>query len=447
MIPGGRIRGLGWALLALTLNSVPATATGQSLLLPGRAAIPGDARRGALIFRDRGCIVCHSVRGEGGTTAPDLVRRSIREYTPELLAGAMWSHAPAMWQVMARRGIGIPALDEQEVADLYAHFFSIRYFDPPGEVSRSKTVFTAKRCNRCHALRGNQLRGEKENRRRAVRLVGPALADAKCLSDPIAWVREMWNHSASMFQKMQEAGIAWPKLTTQEMVDLLLYLQTLPENRSARSSFAPADPEQGQAIFEQKGCGNCHTVSAREKGKINLLEKGRPSGSITEFATEMWNHTPEMLRRAKVTGTPLPKFSGDEMNHLIAYLFWAGFFEQRGNAGRGRRVFVRNKCASCHEQEPAAAAPNLAQFRQRVSPIFMTAALWKHGPRMLKEMELKGYPWPRFAGPDMSDLIAYLNQYARVAQSGESRQGLSAPKRPAFPGALEQKFGGRDVFR
>jgi hypothetical protein len=39
----------------------------------------------------------------------------------------------------------------------------------------------------------------------------------------------------------------------------------------------------------------------------------------------------------------------------------------------------------------------------------MISTLWRHGPRMLKEMEAKGVAWPKMSARQMSDLIAYLN--------------------------------------
>ena len=374
------------------------------LLWPAPAArveegvtVPGDARRGVLLFRKQRCIECHSFQGVGGTAAPDLGRRSAREYTPERLAAVMWNHAPAMWQTMVQKGIAIPALNQEEAADLYAYFYSVRYFERPGDAARGKAVFATKRCSQCHALRA----GEPG---------GPAVSNWKAVSDPIAWAREMWNHSQVMLQQMQHARISWPNLTAQELVDLLVYLQNLPETRSAKAGFAPSDPREGRALFQQKGCGNCHSLGAEEAGKINLRRARQPAGGMIEFAAAMWNHAPQVHRRAQRTGGAIPTFTGTEMNHLVGYLFWVRFFEDRGDANRGRRVYVRKNCASCHDQKTASAAPDLAQFRGQVSPIFITAALWKHGPEMLPLMKQHGYPWPQFSGTDMADLIAYLNR-------------------------------------
>ena len=43
---------------------------------------PGDARRGEQLFQSEQCIQCHSVKGKGGTLAPDLARRVDRDFTP-----------------------------------------------------------------------------------------------------------------------------------------------------------------------------------------------------------------------------------------------------------------------------------------------------------------------------------------------------------------------------
>lgn len=379
-----------WLAGAVALVLLPA-AWGQQ-----RETVPGDAARGASLFQERHCVECHSFHGAGGTLAPDLGRRSAREYTPPRLAGVMWNHAPAMWAAMAQKGIPIPALDQRDAADLYAYFFSLRYFAQPGDAARGKAVFQAKRCSHCHGLRNT--------------LVGPPVAEWSEVSDPIAWVREMWNHSAKMMQKMKQTRISWPHLTEQEMTDLLVYLQNLPETRSARATFAPADPKQGRALFQEKGCVNCHALGAPEAGKVNLLARRQPWRSMVSFTAAMWNHAPDMHRRAGTTGGVVPTFAGQEMNHLVGYLFWVGYFEEEGDPGRGRRLFVRKQCASCHEQKAVPSAPSLAQLRGQVSPIFITAALWKHGPEMLRLMKEKGYPWPQFTGTDMPDLIAFLNR-------------------------------------
>ncbi len=384
---------LAGAVALAALQAWPAAAQGQQ-----ETTVPGDARRGALLFREQRCIECHSFQTIGGIGAPDLARRSAREYTPNRLAAVMWNHAPAMWRAMAQKDIAVPALGEREAADLYAYFYSVRYFDRPGDAARGKALFASKRCGQCHALRVGQP------------TLGPAVESWQAVSDPVAWAQQMWNHAEVMLRKMRQARISWPDLTAQQWVDLLVYLQNLPETRGARANFVLANPQEGREIFQQKGCGECHTLGTRESGKISLLRAKQQPGSLSDFAVAMWNHAPQMQRWAQAAGRSIPTFGGKEMNQLVGYLFWVRFFEQQGNAKRGRRVFVRKNCAACHEQKTVSGAPELASFQGQVSPIFITAALWRHGPQMVVAMKQQGHSWPQFSGTEMTDLIAYLNR-------------------------------------
>src|SRR5262252_856187 len=64
-----------------------------------------DAQRGSEFFKQQMCMNCHSVHGEGGSTAPDLGHRLDRNYTPAGIASRMWNHAPTLWEAMKRQSI------------------------------------------------------------------------------------------------------------------------------------------------------------------------------------------------------------------------------------------------------------------------------------------------------------------------------------------------------
>ena len=113
----------------------------------------GDAARGEQLLRDRGCIVCHKMNGEGGNGAPDLGARRSRNYTPAGLAGVMWSHAPSAWAQTAARSKGTIEISPAQAADLFAFFSSRRYFEPRGDAKRGKQVFAGKKCASCHGIR------------------------------------------------------------------------------------------------------------------------------------------------------------------------------------------------------------------------------------------------------------------------------------------------------
>ena len=104
-------------------------ATGRTGVCATRSLLPGDADRGKDVFRTQDCVVCHSINGEGEKSAPDLGRGAERGFSPYVLAGLLWNHAPLMWAAMERKGIAKPELSEQQAADLFVYFFAARYFE------------------------------------------------------------------------------------------------------------------------------------------------------------------------------------------------------------------------------------------------------------------------------------------------------------------------------
>jgi len=76
----------------------------------------GDAARGAVVFRDKGCAVCHEHQQ---IEAPDLLELHSEDDAIGLSA-AMWNHAPEMHEQMAEYGVPWPKFEEGEMKDLVA---------------------------------------------------------------------------------------------------------------------------------------------------------------------------------------------------------------------------------------------------------------------------------------------------------------------------------------
>jgi mono/diheme cytochrome c family protein len=55
-------------------------------------AVSGEARRGREVARAKGCLGCHSVRGEGGKAASDLARARDLDSPTGVIAG-LWNHS------------------------------------------------------------------------------------------------------------------------------------------------------------------------------------------------------------------------------------------------------------------------------------------------------------------------------------------------------------------
>ena len=346
-----------------------------------QTVIPGDARRGEQLFRSESCIHCHSLNGQGGKIAPDLGKRIDRNYTPAVMASVMWNHAPAMWAAMRQQGIVKSTLSPESAADLFAFFYSSRFFEKPGDAGRGKRLFASKHCADCHGITESKAEG------------APPVARWESLGDPIALVQQMWNHGIKMGEALKQRKIARPQLSSQELTDMLVYLQNLPETRGLATSFAFSPVSGGEALFESKGCAHCHT------GKL-ALENRLHNATLTDIAAAMWNHQPKMMK-------PPPVLSQEEMRQIVSYVWARQFFQERGNPERGKRVFEAKNCATCHN-DASSGAPSLAG-RGPFSDISMVAVLWEHGPRMLERMRERQLAWPEFTAPQMSDLIAYLN--------------------------------------
>src|SRR5450759_6028811 len=93
---------------------------------PAASIIPGDARRGEQLFQSEQCIQCHSLKGKGGTLAPDLSRRVGRAYTPSVMASLMWNHAPAMWAAMKQQGVKKGSMTPEKAAGMFAYLDTTR---------------------------------------------------------------------------------------------------------------------------------------------------------------------------------------------------------------------------------------------------------------------------------------------------------------------------------
>lgn len=74
-------------------NSVPAGAVvSGGLFIP-----PFDPVAGRKLFAAKGCVVCHSINGVGGTDAPDLSAANMEQPMDAFdFAAKMWRGAPAM---------------------------------------------------------------------------------------------------------------------------------------------------------------------------------------------------------------------------------------------------------------------------------------------------------------------------------------------------------------
>ncbi|MFQ5790404.1 MAG: c-type cytochrome, partial [Acidobacteriota bacterium] len=349
--------------------------------------LPGSPDRGGVLFYDRGCARCHAVAGVGGGVAPDLARVRLAPSDLAELAGAMWNHAPGMWEEMASRGFQTPELEPRDTADLMAFLFVAGYLEEGGDPVRGESVLARKRCRDCHTT------GEREQR------IGPDLARWSSSVNPILWAQLLWNHAPAMEQAMRREDIAWPELSPEEVVDMMAFLRGIGTGPRQVPPL-PGDPWAGQYLFRAH-CQRCHRVEG-EGGDIGPdLGASSAPRKLSGLAASLWNHAPGMNGRMKELEVERPSFSEQEMADLITYLFAIRYFELRGDRDAGEAVYVRN-CGTCHGKAgEGGVGPKLDELGARASVTFMTSTLWNHGPEMYQEMRSRGLEWPRFQGNEM----------------------------------------------
>ena len=178
--------------------------------------LPGRPEPGRQLFAEKSCIQCHSVGGVGGRVGPDLVQRGLRQ-SPTEFAASIWNKAPAMTAAMAQRGIAVPQLKPEEMADIVAYLYAVRYF-AGGSIPKGYAVATQKGCLNCHAIRGETGKPASD------------LAKAKGLDSPPAVLAALWNH-AVVTPTVAGKKADWPLFKPEEMADLIAMLQSLGQPR------------------------------------------------------------------------------------------------------------------------------------------------------------------------------------------------------------------------
>ena len=193
-------------LIAFLAPATGGSREGPLYVLPGRPDV------GRQLFVEKRCIRCHSVGGSGGKVGPDLVERRVRR-SPIEFAAAIWNKQPAMLAAMKRLGVTVPELAPDEMADIVAYLYSVRYFGNAGSHSRGQAVLVEKGCLHCHTVSGERSKSASD------------LAQLKELDSPAAVVAALWNHVVVTAPGTRSESSAWPQLRPQDVADLVAVFQ------------------------------------------------------------------------------------------------------------------------------------------------------------------------------------------------------------------------------
>jgi cytochrome c551/c552 len=247
---------------------------------------------------------------------------------------------------------------------------------------------------------------------------------------------------------MRRQLIIWGTTALATCVMLIAILARQEKQDSARwSIFLLGDAHQGARLFTEKGCAHCHAVNG-VGGKLapDLGIRRSPESSLPQLVTAMWNHAPRMLESMKAEKMSYPDLTYEDMAHLFSYLYVSRYVDEPGDPQRGRELFESKGCVRCHALHTVgtAAMPEFppgnftgAQGAQIAGDsLGWTQAMWNHAVMMETRAQGKGISWPRFAGHEMNDLVAFLNE-----ASGTKGQAEPPPADPARGWDLFQKKG------
>jgi len=190
---------------------------------PTAQVVPGTPARGERRFAEHGCATCHAVGGKGGGVGPDLGRAG-HHVSLTRFAALMWNHGPAMWAKMKERGLEVPQLEGQEMADILAYLYTAHYFDPRARPARGQRLVRERACATCHAIRGQ---GGTE---------AADLAASNAARSPASLIAAMWNHAGFMEAKARDKRVVWPVLTGQELADISAFLASLARRAPRKSN-------------------------------------------------------------------------------------------------------------------------------------------------------------------------------------------------------------------
>jgi mono/diheme cytochrome c family protein len=175
--------------------------------------LPASPRRGARLFKEKDCVKCHSVNGEGGRIGPDLAKQHLTGSIVQL-AGVMWNHAPEMWHVSETQRVPRPEFSGRELADLAAFLARFRYFESEGSRETGEVIFRDRGCAGCHGTRG-----EGTHQAPTLRAAGRSVT-------LVTLATALWSDGPRMYRRFRELGQPWPTLKESEVGDIVAFLNS-----------------------------------------------------------------------------------------------------------------------------------------------------------------------------------------------------------------------------
>src|ERR1035437_331553 len=183
----------------------------------------------------------------------------------------------------------------------------------------------------------------------------------------------------------------------------------------------PRNPLDGRVVFERNNCINCHSIdgfggkTAPDFNSENFL-----SGDY-ELITDMWNHSPKMLKMIDQLNTKQQKMSIEEFRKLRYFIAFLGYISKNGSVSKGQDLFVQMNCVKCHSVGKSVPGKiNLDKTGYNASPIYLAQVMWNHAAQMHKKQKTSNITIPVFKGNEFASLAAYLESISRPEKKNKN---------------------------
>jgi mono/diheme cytochrome c family protein len=340
-------------------------------------------------FEKFGCTICH--RGQGRATTSADAHGNVAHWDQPMLP---------LQYIQASCGQCHEAADNPAAPEL----------------ARGQQVFDSSGCRGCHKLGG--VGGN----------IGPELDKVGSRRSP-DWLKQHFLTPASV-----TPGSAMPpqKLTDTNLEAIVLFMlsqtgETAPGYYASMRVIASAD--EGQRLFQQKGCIGCHTI-AGQGGKVGPVLDDVGLRRAPEWMLQHFRDP-----QSVTPGSVMPKFGFTETEaralteflvHLRDRSFAANLPSSMSAVERGREVYRKYGCAGCHGTDAKGGVPNPnSKTAEQVPGLIYVAdgytkdelkARILKGQREIPALDSKRPPPPLYMpawgavikDAELEDLVAYL---------------------------------------
>ena len=102
-----------------------------------------------------------------------------------------------------------------------------------------------------------------------------------------------------MREEFARRKLVWIQLTGQQLNDILLYLQNLPETRNLPRKLELAASGSGEELFRSKGCVSCHTGTLALENRLHNQTLTDSGVSLPAATNGKWHERQRQVCHAR----------------------------------------------------------------------------------------------------------------------------------------------------